>query len=329
MRAAGWIAAAVVLGLAASSRWLVPGKAEAAEANPTSRCKVQRGPLRIAIEENGYLAAKDNVKISPKFKGQGTITKLVEEGKSVVPGDLLVEFDKTQLETQISELENSLVQYEIELEAAKANLEIQERDNQAAIEKAELALEMAQLTLERHQLGDAPNELRKLELAAEKATSELDRAKERFQQVPELVEQGFLTRDNEEEERSKVREAEIGKENATKDLELYNTYTARMDLKKKETHVKHADRELENARKKADINLKEKQAAPAQRDRQVTSTKNRLDQQKTELTHYSINAENPGIVHYGDPENPWFRQEIKVGNSAYQGQTLVTIPDLT
>src|SRR5262245_21780275 len=329
MRAAGWIAAAVVLGLAASSRWLVPGKAEAAEANPTSRCKVQRGPLRIAIEENGYLAAKDNVKISPKFKGQGTITKLVEEGKSVVPGDLLIEFDKTQLETQISELENSLVQYEIELEAAKANLEIQERDNQAAIEKAELALQMAQLTLERYEQGDAPNELRKLNLATEKAASELQRAKERFEQVPELVQQGFLTRIQEEEERIRLREAEIGDENAKKDLDLHLTYTTRMEHTQKESEVKDADRQLENARKKADINLKEKQAALAQRDRQVTSTKNRLDQQRTELGNYTIKAENPGIVHYGDPENPWWRQEVKVGNSAYQGQTLVTIPDLT
>ncbi|NOT29434.1 MAG: HlyD family efflux transporter periplasmic adaptor subunit [Planctomycetes bacterium] len=333
MKKTAWIGVAAVLGLGLSGRWLIWGKAEAAGpgAGPASstRCRVERGPLRIVVEENGYLAAKDNVKISPKFKGQGTIAVLVEEGKSVVVGDVLVEFDKTQLEQQISELENSLLQYEIELDAAKANLEIQERDNQASIEKAELTLEFAQLTLERYEQGDAPNELRKLELAAEKATSQLERAKERFQQVPELVTQGFLTRIQEEEERILLREAEINDENARKELELHHAYTTRMERTKKESDVKDAVRELENARKKADIHLKEKQAALAQRDRQVTSTKNRLEQQRTELGHYTIKAENPGIVHYGDPENPWWRQEVKVGNSAYQGQTLVTIPDLS
>jgi RND family efflux transporter MFP subunit len=330
MKTALWIGLAAVIGLTASGKWLVSGRAEAATKNSSSTlCTVARGDLRIAVEENGFLAAKDNVKISPKYKGSGTITKIVEEGKSVVPGDVLVEFDKTQLETQISELENQLSQYEIEREAAQANLEIQGRDNQAVIEKAELTLQMAKLTLERYELGDAPNELRKLNLTAEKAESELDRQKERFEQVPLLVEQGFLTRIQEEEERIKVREAEINKENAQKELELHQAYTARMELTKKQTDVKDAERELENARKKADINLKEKQASLAQRDRQVTSTKNRLDQQRTELLNYTIKAENPGIVHYGDPDNPWFRQEIKVGNSAYQGQTLVTIPDLT
>jgi len=330
MKTSVWIGVAAVFGLALSGRWLVAGKAEASAAAPaTSRCKVARGALRVTVDENGYLAAKDNVKISPKFKGQGTVTVLVEEGKSVVPGDVLIEFDKTQLETQISELENSLVQYEIELEAAKANLEIQERDNEASIEKAELALQMAQLTLERYLQGDAPNELRKFGLATEKAASELARAKERFEQVPELVQQGFLTRIQEEEERIRLREAEIGDENAKKDLELHQNYTTRMERTKKEADVKDAERELENARKKADIHLKEKQAALQQRDRQVSSTKSRLDQQRTELTNYTIKAENPGIVHYGDPDNPWFRQEVKVGNNAYQGQTLVTIPDLT
>jgi HlyD family secretion protein len=329
MKIVAWITVLSALALAAWGRW-TGGSAEAAGGGAAStRVRVARGDLLIAIEENGYLTAKDNVKIAPKFKGQGTITVLIEEGKSVVPGDVLVEFDKTQLEQQISELDNSLVQYEIELETARANLEIQERDNLATIEKAELKLQMAQLTLERYVQGDAPNELRKMRLAAEKATSELERAKDRFQQVPALVEQGFLTRTQEEEERIRLREAEINDENARRDLELYEAYTTRMELTQKQADVKDAERELENARKKADINLKERQAMVQQRDRQVQSTKSRLEQQRTELGHYTIKSENPGIVHYGDPEQTWWRDDIKVGSTVYQGRTLITIPDLT
>jgi RND family efflux transporter MFP subunit len=329
MKITALIALIVAIGLAASRRWLVFGKEEASSVPASSRCAVVRGPLRITVEENGYLKAKENVTIKPKFKGQGTITWLIEEGKTVAPGDNLIEFDKTQLETQISELENSLVQFEIELEGAKAELEIQERDNQASIEKAELALQAAQLTLERYEQGDAPNELRKLELATEKADSALGRAKERFEQVPQLREQGFLTRSQEEEERILLREAEINQENAKKDLELHQTYTRRMELTKKQTEVKDAQRELENARKKADINLKQKQAAHAQRERQVTSTKTRLEQQRTELGYFTIKAEKAGVVHYGDPEEPWYREEIKVGSVTWQGRTILTIPDLS
>ncbi len=319
----------LTLGLAAAGRWLPLGKEARAEVSSGALFRVVRGALPITIDENGYLTAKNNLEIKPKFKGQGTITWLIEEGKSIQPGELLVEFDKTQLENQVLELENSLVQFEIELEAARANLEIQERDNQAAIEKAELAQTMAALTLERYEQGEAPNELRKLILASEKASSELERAKERFQQVPELVEQGFLTRIQEEEERIRLREAEINRENADRELQLFETYTQSMELTKKRADVKDAERELENARKKADINLKERQAVVAQRERQVQSTRSRLEQQRLELSYSTIKAEKPGVVHYGDPSEPWSRDWIKVGNTVHQGTTLLTIPDLS
>lgn len=324
------IALLVLALLAATARsWLGIGGAEQEQISANARAKVTRGPLRITIEQDGFLSAKQNVSIKPKFKGQGTITWLVDEGKSVQPGDLLIEYDKTQIENQVSELENSLIQFELEREAAETNLEIQKRDNAAAVEKSELALTMAELALERYEKGDAPNELRKLELALEKAQSELERAKERFEQVPELVRQGFLTRIQEEEERIRLREAEINAESAKLELSLHDAYTRKIEGTKKEADVKDARRELANATEKAEINLKEKQAALAQRERQVNSTKTRLEQQRTELGHYTVKAEIAGTVHYGDPEQSWWRENIKVGSVLYQGQTVITIPDLS
>jgi RND family efflux transporter MFP subunit len=329
MKTFGIVLIVALVGWAAAGRWSVLGKEGAPAIASTSRAKVVRGPLRISLEENGFLKAKENVTIKPKFKGQGTITVLIEEGKTVEVGEVLVEFDKTQLETQISDKETQLEQNVIELEAARASLEVQERDNQAAVEKAELNLQLAQLGLERYEQGDAPNEARKLELADEKARSALERAREQYEQVPELAAQGFFSRAQQEEERLLVREAEINSENAAKDLELHHAYTVRMERTKKESEVKDAQRELENARKKAEISLKEKQAALASRERQVTQTKTFLEQQRIELGHYTIKAERPGVVHYGDPEEFWMRGNVKVGSTTWQGQTLLTIPDLS
>lgn len=329
MKTIGLILLLAVIGVAASGQFRVFGKESGAAPPPSALFKVARGDLAISIEENGYLTAKNNSSIKPKFEGQGTITWLIDEGKEVAADDVLVEFDKTDLENRILELENSLGQYEIELEAARAALEILQRDNGASIEKAELALQMAQLTLERYEQGDAPNELRKQLLATEKATSEFERATERFEQVPELVKQGFLTRIQEEEERIRLREAEINKENAERDLELLKAYTQRMERTQKETAVKDAQRELENARQKAEISLKESQASLGRREGQVTTTRTRLEKQREELAHFTIKAEKAGIVHYGDPERPWYRDQIKLGNTIHRGLTVLTIPDLS
>jgi HlyD family secretion protein len=289
---------------------------------------VKRGDLTITVVEDGYLKAKNSVKMQPKFRRQGIISWLIEEGSKVKEGDVLVEFEKTEVQTQMSDLENSLIQYETELEAVKAELAIQGRENTAFVEGAELDLQMSRMTLERFEKGEAPNELRKKNLAVEKTRSRFKRAEEQFQQVPELAKEGFFTKIQVEEERIKVEEARIDLENAEKELELYETYTFKMDLIQKEANLKDAERKLQNAREKSEINLKEKQARVTRQERQVASTKARLDKLKKEFEGMTMKAPSEGIVHYGDPSHPWRRDQIKVGNSVYSGNTVVTLPDL-
>jgi len=318
----------VAVGATAATQLVGLGREDVAPVPAGTLHTARRGDLVITVTENGYLKAKNSEFIQPKFKREGTITWLVEEGEEVEQGQVLVEFDKTELENQLVELESSLLQFEIELEAARADQAIQERDNQASVETAELKLEIAELTLERYEKGEAPNELRKKTLAAEKAGSEHERALDRYEEVPELAAKGFLTKNQEEEERILLREAEINKENAARDLELYVEYTQRMELTQKRADVKDARRELENAREKAVINLKEKQVRVTSNGRQVSSTEARLAQLRAELEQLTIRSPKPGTVHYGDPARPWMHDEIKLGNRVRQGNTVITLPDL-
>ncbi len=306
-----------------------PDQVDAQSVPQSSLFSVKRDALKITVTENGYLKAKNSLKLQPEFERQGTIAWLIEEGEEVEEGTVLVEFDKTELEDQINELKTSLIQYEMEHEAGEAELGIQERDNETVVEKAELALELANLKLERYEKGDAPNELRKKTLAKEKADSEFTRAKERFEQVPDLAAEGFLTKIQVEEERIRLREAEINQENVTKELELFLEYTRRMETTQRETEAKDAERELENAHIKAAIKFKQKKAAVTQQQRRVDSTASRIEQLNGEMEHMTMKAPQQGLVHYGDPGRPWMHDQIKIGNTLRKGNTIITLPDLT
>lgn len=321
----GLAVAAVATGWGLTSSNAVDAAAVSADALYT----VRRGSLTIAVVENGYLKAKNSEMLQPQFAREGTITWLAEEGSEVVEGDVLVEFDKTELKNQIEELKTSLIQFEMELEAARAELGIQERDNEAVVEKAELALQLKELALERYEKGDAPNELRKKILEKEKAASQYKRSQEKYAQVPELQAEGFLTKIQAEEERINLEEARINKENAERELELFQTYTEKMDLAQKQADVKDATRDLENAKIKASISLNEKQARVKQRELAVTTTKARIQQLEEELGHMTIRAPKPGTVHYGDPNRMWMRDQVKVGNRVHRGNTIITLPDLS
>ncbi len=319
----------IALAAAFGSRFVGFAAETTNEIPESSLATVRRGDLSITVTENGYLKAKNNEEIKPKFKGAGQVTWLIDEGASVEPGAVLAEFDKTEIERRVNDLENQLIQYEAELEAANSALAIQERDNAAAIEKALLQVELKGLELERYEKGDSPNERRKKDLAFEKATSELERAIERFEQVPELQREGFLTKIQVEEERILLREAQINKENAERDLELYQTYTTAMELMQKQSDMKDADRELANAREKATINVKEKIARVTQQTRQIQQTKDALARERETLAQHTITAPAPGIVYYGNPSSSWMRDQIKVGNHLSSGHTMFTLPDLS
>jgi HlyD family secretion protein len=289
---------------------------------------VKRGDLEITVTENGYLKAKNNVEIKPQFRRSSTITWLIEEGSEVVEGDKLAEFEKTDIENEIEEEEGDLSQYQIELEAAEAELEIQKRDGAAQVETAEFALKMVKLKREKYTKGEGPNEERKLRLAEEKAESQFTRDKEQFERIPELAAQGFYTQLEVEKRRIALREAEINMENARNDLRIWETYTNPMELEQLDVDLRNAERDLANAREKAQINVKEKEAR-AQRIRgRVLSTEQQLEDLSEELSNLTIRAPSPGIVHYGDPARPWYRDQIAVGNTFHRSNTMFTLPDL-
>ena len=307
------------------------GDVSAGASAPTDETsfRLERGDLEILVGENGYLKAKHSVELKPTFRGEGLITWVIEEGTAVEEDDILVEFEKKEQQNSIDELKNAIVQVESSLESGRATLEIERRDAEASIEKAELAHRVAGMELERYRDGDAPNKRRTLELDTEKTLSALERSRERFAGVPELEAEGFLTKAQVEEERIRVREAEIAHEAAQKELQLFDEYSYRIELLQKEAALKDAERALANAREKAEITIREKEAQVTRLEGQLSTQRTRLDKLETDLANMTMRAPQAGIVHYGDPGNSWSRERVKIGNRVYRGNTVITLPDLS
>ena len=137
-----------------------------------------------------------------------------------------------------------------------------------------------------------------------------------------------MTKTQAEEEKIRLREAEINQENAEKDLELYLAYTEPMAIAELENSIKDTERVLTNAREKSQISLKEHEARVTNADRQVRSTKQRQEKLQEHIVKMTIFAPINGILHYGDPRERYWGEPIKVGNDVYSGNTLFTLPDL-
>ena len=235
---------AVIVATALGGYFLWGGISDSGSSTPPEQSlfAVKRGDLTIQVTENGYLKAKNSEKLSPEFRGEGLITWLVEEGAEVEEGDVLVEFEKKELQGQIDQLESEIVQSEVTLEGLRATNEIELRDSQAAIEKAELALAIAELELKKWVEGEDPNEMRRLELEEKRSLREWERAEENFKLIPELAKEGFFTQLEVEIEELAVEQLKITYENAQRAAKLYVEYSRETNRRQKESGLSDAQR---------------------------------------------------------------------------------------
>ena len=89
-----WVAAPPLLALAGVGTWYALAGTEESAAVPLAETfAARRGPLTIAVREAGTIRARDQLVLKSEVEGQTTILSLVEEGKHVEEGDLLVRLD--------------------------------------------------------------------------------------------------------------------------------------------------------------------------------------------------------------------------------------------
>lgn len=328
-----WIGG-LAIAVAGMAWWVLPGAASSGEVAATAAkggtASVKKGPLRVTITTNGSLKAKKSTQIRSEIKSQGKITFLIPEGTAVKEGDLLVEMDKTEQQKQADQLDMNKIQYESEFASAKTEIELQKTENQGAIEKAALKFEFAKLNLEKYRDGESPQEKRKLQLAVEKAISEEGRARERYESMPQLLKEGFVTKVEVEEERIKHEQAKIEVQSTKLALDLFEKYSFPMTLRQKQTDVSDAQRDMEREQQRATSRNQQKEAILSQKERQLKSCVDQLERTKEEISKMTIKSPGVGLVVYGDPDEGWWNSDrLKVGGNVWGNQIIMTLPDLS
>ena len=288
----------------------------------------KRGTLNVTITENGSLHAKNAEKITFEANRSGVITYLIEEGKAVEEGEVLCKLETTELEGELQELELNILQTEADLDTARTELDIQQSENVANVEKAGIALTKSTNELECYRDGTAPKERRTLEVAIKEAQTNFSRAEKKYEDSVKLLEQDYVNKAQVDQDRIEFERADIQLVGARRDLEIFDQYTYPMAMTDKETAVADATRDLANAEKRAKSTLRQKEVAVESQDSRLTQLRKKRDEVKEMIAKFTLTAPSPGIVLYGDPEQWWYRENVKLGGQVWTGFTLFTIPDL-
>lgn len=108
---------------------------------PASTAKVTQEAFAVWSEYEGQLEAERLVLVMSKFRGSATVIDLAPEGARVKRGDVLVQFDTTQLERDVHKLERDEATAQAELESLKnAVIPLELRDLEMKIMEARTVL---------------------------------------------------------------------------------------------------------------------------------------------------------------------------------------------
>jgi HlyD family secretion protein len=116
--------------------------------------EVTQGDLNIEVHASGELSASHSVMLAaPAIGGDALqITRLLQTGKPVKNGDVVVEFDPSEQRYKLEQSHSELLQAQQEITKANADAQVQAAEDKVALLKAKYNVRGAELDVEKNEL---------------------------------------------------------------------------------------------------------------------------------------------------------------------------------
>ena len=176
--------------------------------------------------------------------------------------------------------------------------------------------------------GEAYQAFQDAEMAIDRAKTNLEKAQTDFANMDQLLDKGFVTKNDYIDDQLKVVEGERQLESALLSHYILRTYDYPKKTAQLKSDLKKAQDQLEQTQLSARSQMTQRDAAITQAQAVYEMRQRYLDDTRERLASTTITAPSDGFVLYGDERRPWEKDDIKVGGTAYEGRTLITLPSV-
>ena len=259
---------------------------------------VKRGPLRISVTESGTIKAREQIILKNEVEGRTTILSLIEEGKNVKAGDLLVELDASTLLDNKIDRQISVQNAEAAYVRARENLAVAQNQAQSDVDKAELTLEFAKQDLKKYLEGEYQNQLKEQESKITLAQEELQSAEEKLKWSRILFEKEYISKSELQIDELSSHKKQLDLELSKNSLQLLQDFTHPRKLAQLESDVKQAEMALERTNRKAKADVVQAEADLRAKESEFNRQKDKLAKIEDQITKTKIYAPADGLVIY-------------------------------
>ena len=297
---------------------------------PVPTFAVKEGPLTISVTSGGSIQSRDKVVITSELEGNNTVIWVIDEGTNVQSGDLLLEFDASDLIDKRKEQEIVVANADSSLIIAQEKLGITEGDCEAALLDREVELMLAKMSLEKYQEGDYPQQLGESEADIALADEEVQRAVEKLDWSKRLARENFLTRMELQADELALKRKKIDFEMAKTKMNVLTNYTVLQQRSTLDSALRRADRAMARTTWQNKATLRQVESEVRARTRERDRATNRLAELDFQISKSKIYAPTNGIVLYTSTvlisRRQWWLKPLTVGSTAVERQELIYIP---
>ena len=309
--------------------WLL-ARGGSKKSEPVPVFAVQEGPLTIAVTSGGSIQSRDKIVISSELEGNNTVIWVIDEGTNVQSGDLLLEFDASELIDKRNEQEIVVANAEANLIIAQEKLGITEGDCEAALLDREVDLMLAKMAFEKYQEGDYPQQVRQYEADIALADEEVKRAAERLEWSQRLAKEGFLTRTELQADELALQRKKLDLEMTQVKMNVMTNYSVLQQRSTLESTRRKAERAMARTTWQNKSSLRQVESELRARQRERDRSTNRLDELNFQISKSKIYAPTNGIVLYTSTvlisRRQWWIKPLTVGSTAVERQEMIYIP---
>ncbi|MCH2208550.1 MAG: HlyD family efflux transporter periplasmic adaptor subunit [Lentisphaerales bacterium] len=293
--------------------------------------KVKKAPLTIKVTVPGTITSSQSVSVVNEVKGSRSVMWVIEEGKKVKKGDLLVELENSDLVDEKEKMEIQVSDAELALLQAKEDLEIVKKQGEADLKDSQINYDFSKQDLQKYTEGEYIQKVKELKANITLAEAQVERAEDRLNWTKKLNKEGYVTNTELQTDELSVQRENLKLDTAKGAFDLYEKFTHPKAVTQYERLVERRKFELERTQHKISSNVFNYKARLRSREVDLDRKRQKLAEIVEEIELCKLKAPINGLVVYASSQQSskgrkTNSQPLEQGVTVKQRETLIRIP---
>lgn len=282
----------------------------------------------LILQQRGVLEASRFVQIkSTILSNRAKIVELVTEGKFVSKGEIIARFDIKPFMDELIKWQYKIKEVKATVVKSQKELDIHKNQTIQDKEKIKKSIEIAEINLDDIKNGSGQIALNELIQKVAQEKRKISLAQEELDDYSVLLKQGYISKRELDKIDDKFQIANESLTTANEKLINYKKYDWTKQIKEQEIKLKELKEQLINKNIQNEFLLQSKIATVKKTESILSFNKKEFKKAKNNVSDCDVRSSIDGIVLYNKIPKNGKQSKVDIGDSVWQNQAFIQIPD--